>query len=101
VTPYIPRRLKDYPVTHGHNDNGDLEVTITLPTLRPRKTWTSGDDDIVLMAHADDIDEVTVTYTVTADGYNELFEGDPSTIPVERVSAFDTLADILGVEGPD
>jgi hypothetical protein len=96
--PYIPRRLKDYPVTYDHNDDGDLEVTITLTTLRPRKTWTSSDDDIVLMVHTGDIDEVTVTYTVTADGYNELFEGEPIIIAVERVSAFNTLTDILGVD---
>ena len=99
--PYFPRRLKDYPVTYDHNDDGDLEVTITLTTLRPRKTWTSGDDDVVLMTRSDDIDDVTVTYTVTADGYNELFEGGPITIPVQRVSAFNTLADILGVEAPE
>lgn len=47
--PYTPTRLKDYPVDYDHNDNGDLEVTITLTTLRPRKTWTSSDDDIVLV----------------------------------------------------
>ena len=76
----------------------DLEVTITLDTLRPRKTWTSSADDIVLIARTDDLDDVTATYTVTADGYNELFEGGPITIPVERVSAFNTLGDLLGVD---
>ncbi|MEN4446606.1 hypothetical protein ACJH6J_11055 [Mycobacterium sp. SMC-18] len=96
--PYIPRRLKNYPVTYDHNDDGDLEVTITLDTLRPRKTWTSSADDIVLIARTDDLDDVTATYTVTADGYNELFEGGPITIPVERVSAFNTLGDLLGVD---
>jgi hypothetical protein len=101
MTSYVPSRLKDYPVTYDHNDDGDLEVTITLTTLRPRKTWVSGDDDVVLMTRSDDIDDVTVTYTVTADGYNELFEGGPITIPVQRVSAFNTLADILGVEAPE
>lgn len=97
--PYVPRRLKDYPVTCNHNDDGDIEVTITLDTLRPRKIWTSSDDDIVLIPHSGDIDEVTVTYTVTADGYNELFEGIPITVPIERVSAFNTLGDLLGVDG--
>lgn len=98
MTSHVPLRLKDYPVTCDHNDDGDLEVTITLTTLRPRKTWTSGDEDIVLVPRTDDVDEVSVTYTVTADGYNELFEGGPIPVPVERVSAFNTFADILGVE---
>lgn len=48
---------------------------------------------------SNDADAVTVTYTVTADGYNELFEGGSITIPVERVSAFDTLGNLLGVDG--
>lgn len=94
---YGTLRLKDYPVTYDHNDDGDLEVTITLTTLRPRKKWTSAEHDIVLMLREDDIDDVNVTYTVTADGYNELFEGDPITVSVEHVSAFNALADLLGV----
>lgn len=97
MTPYIPLRLKDDPVTYAHNDDGNLEVTITLTTLRPRQTWTSSDEDIVLVPVTDEIDDVTVTYTVTADGYNELFESGPITIPIERVPALNTLADILGV----
>lgn len=107
VASYIPAQLTGYPVTYGHNDDGDLEVIITLPTLRPRKTWTSNDDDIVVMLptngsdDTDDVDEIVVTYTVTADPYNELFEGGPLSVPVERISALETAAEILKVAARD
>lgn len=92
---YLPVQFKNYPVAYAHNDEGDLEVTITLDTLRPRKVWVSDDTDIVLVLRDDGIDEVAVTYTVTADGYNELFEGGPIHLGVQRVSALDTLANVL------
>jgi hypothetical protein len=36
-------------------------------------------------------DEITVTYTATAQGYGKKFDGDPFTVPVERASMRDVL----------
>ena len=70
--PFI--RTKDYPVEWRQNENGDLEVTITLPELRPRQVWRSQDDDVVLVLRDVDLDQVAVSYTATAVEYHDLFE---------------------------
>jgi hypothetical protein len=80
-----------YPVKYGHNGDGDLEVTITLPELRPRKLWLSDDDDVVLALRDTDLNEVKVTYTATAYEYNDLFEGEPIAVPVEAVPMFESF----------
>lgn len=72
----MPRlaRPSDYPIEWRHDDAGDLEVTVTLPRLRPHPEWRSEThgDDIVLVVDPDvDIDEITVTYTATAHGYGK------------------------------
>jgi len=84
-------RPKDYPVKVGHNDNGDLEVTITLSELRPRQVWRSDDEDFVLVLRDADLDEVEVTHWVTAADYHEAFDGDPIVVPVDRVSMWDAF----------
>lgn len=38
-----------------------------------------------------DLDEVTVTYTVTAHGYGTVFEGESFTVAVEQVDVFDAV----------
>lgn len=87
---------RSYPVTFGHNDGGDLEVKITLPELRPRETWTSDDDDVVLMLHSySGRDEITVTYTATAYEYNEIFEAAPISVRVEKVSMHDAVIEAI------
>lgn len=89
--PLEPMHLKDYPVKWRADDDGDLEVTITLPELRPRQVWRSDTDDVVLVVRDADINEVTVTYTVTAAEHHDLFEAEPITIPVERSLMLDDL----------
>jgi hypothetical protein len=101
-SPYVPppklRRPDDYPITWRHNDDGDLEVTIILPSLRPHPEWRSDrfDDDVVLVVDPGvDIDEVEVTYTATAQGYGDVFEGEPITVPIERVDMLEVLRNVM------
>ena len=82
---------KDYPVAWRHNDDGDLEVTITLPELRPYPERRSDDDDIVLVLRDVNLDEVKVTYKATAHGYGDVFEGEPITVPIEKVNMFESF----------
>ncbi len=96
--PMLPRlrRPDMYPIEWRHNDDGELEVTVTLPQLRPHPEWRSEHhgDDVVLIADPDvESDEITVTYTATAQGYGEKFDGDPFTVPVERAPMRDVLKD--------
>jgi hypothetical protein len=44
-------RPADYPIHWRHNDDGDLEATITLPRLRPLAEWRGDEygEDIVLI----------------------------------------------------
>jgi hypothetical protein len=75
-----------------------LEVTITLPQLRPHPEWRSdeyGDDIVLVVDPGFDVSEVKVTYTATAQGYGEMFEGLPIVIPVEKVEMLDVLRGVI------
>jgi len=96
----LPRRLAppaDYPLKWRHDDDGNLEVTIRLPRLRPHPEWRSdGCEDVVLVVDPDvDLDEVTVTYTVTAHGYGDVFEGEPITVGIDEVEMLDVLREVI------
>lgn len=88
---FVPAPPADYPVKWEDNDDGDLEVTITLAQLRPHPAWRHNEDDVVLVLRNQDLDEVTVTYTVTAHGYGTVFEGEQFTVRVEQVDVFDAV----------
>lgn len=88
---FSPALPANYPVTWDHNDDGHLEVTITLAELRPHPPWRHTGDDVVLVLRNISLSEVTVTYTVTAHGYGTVFEGDPFTLPVEQVDIFEAV----------
>ena len=91
-------RPSDYPIEWRHNDEGDLEVTVTLPQLRPHPPWrseTHGDDIVLVVDPHVDIDEVTVTYTATAHGYGKVFVGNSFTVPVEKVAMLDVLRGVM------
>ena len=96
----MPRlaRRDDYPIEWRQNDDGDLEVTINLARLRPHPVWRteSVGEDVVLVVEPDsDADQITVTYTVTAQGYGKEFVGEPFTVDVERVDMLDVLRNAL------
>lgn len=93
-----PARRSNYPVEWRHNEDGDLEVTVSLERLRPYPAWRSesAGEDIVLVVEPDaNLDEVTVTYTATAQNYGTTFVGEPFTVPVERVPMLDVLRQAL------
>lgn len=88
----------DEPITWMNNDEGNLEVTITLPMLRPHPKWRSSEDDeqIVLVVPLEyNEDSVNLTYTVTAEGYGEVFEGDPIRIPVISEAMLEVLRTVI------
>lgn len=92
--PLALARPRDYPIDWRHNDDGDLEVAVTLPQLRPHPAWRSdhfGDDVVLIVDPEFDGDEITVTYTVTADPYGKHLVGKPFTIPVERRPMYEVL----------
>ncbi|WP_155987079.1 MULTISPECIES: hypothetical protein [unclassified Mycobacterium] len=89
VPPFELARPKDYPIEWRHNDDGDLEVIVTLAQLRPYPEWRSdyhGDDVVLIVDPHLDSDEITVSYTVTANPYGKHLVGEPFTVPVERRS---------------
>lgn len=91
--------IADTPIEWRHDDNGDLEVTITLHQLRPHPEWRSDDygDEIVLIVNPKDQGsaEVTFSYTVTAQGYGEVFEGGPTVVDVEKLEMLDVLRGVM------
>lgn len=93
-------RRDDYPIDWEHNDDGDLEVTINLAQLRPHPAWRSESfgEDIVLVVDPDsDADQITMTYTVTAQGYGKEYVGEPLTVDVERVAMLEVLRNAMRI----
>lgn len=82
---------RDYPVSWEHNDDGDLEITIDLPNLRPHPPWRHTGHDVVLVLREPGRESVTVTYTVTAADHGTVFEGEPIELPVERIDMVDSV----------
>lgn len=102
VASYLPKFTpKDHPVDWRHNESGDLEVTINLPRLRPHPPARQDYDDVVVIVDDPDRESVTVTYTVTAEGYGTVFEGDATELPVERIDMFDSLEAAFAAEHSD
>ncbi|CCW14437.1 hypothetical protein EBESD8_50060 [Rhodococcus aetherivorans] len=97
---YDDLRIADYPVTWKNLDDS-VEITLDLRHLRPHPVWESEADDIVLV-HSGDIGgtEVAARWTVTAQGYGEVHEGEVRTIPVEPVSFLDSLEEVSGGDEP-
>lgn len=95
--PQLARR-DDYPIDWRHNEDGDLEVTITLARLRPHPEWCSdsvGEHIVLVVDPSAEADEITVTYTATAQGYGRKYVGDPFTVPVEKTDMLDVLRQTL------
>jgi hypothetical protein len=91
-------RPSDHPIEWRHNDDGDLQVTITLPQLRPHPEWDNDkySDDVVLVVEPGvDADELRVMYTATAHGYGDVFEGEPITVRVEKTAMIDILEQVI------
>jgi hypothetical protein len=80
---------KDYPVDWEHKGD-DLVVTITLRELRPHPAKELDMDDVVLIVRDSNADNVTVSWTATAEGYGDYLEGPPIVMPVETVDAYDS-----------
>lgn len=86
---YVPFRRDDEEITWGQNDAGDLEVIITLKSLRPHPEWRSQEyhPQLVLTTpNRAEKDSVTFSYTVTAEEYGDFFESGPVEIPVVQKS---------------
>lgn len=69
-------------------------MIINLPQLRPYPEWRSDDydEDVVLMVRPDaDDDEIRVTYTATAREYGDVYRGEATSLPVERLEMKDVL----------
>ena len=86
------------PIDWRHNDDGDLEVTITLPRLRPLAEWRGdeyGEDIVLIVDPGANIESIKVIYTATAHGYGDVFESEPITVPVEKVAMLDVLRKVM------
>jgi len=73
-------------------------VTITLPRLRLLAEWRGdeyGEDIVLIVDPGANIESIKVTYTATAHRYGDVFEGEPITVPVEKVAMLDVLRKVM------
>jgi hypothetical protein len=89
----LPRPADD-PV-HPKNIGQNLEIKINLAELRPEPPTESEHDDIVLIAHHSDRDEINVNWFATAEGYGEAFHGSPIRVPVVPVDMVEAAKSAL------
>jgi hypothetical protein len=86
-----------YPIHLRHNDDGDLEVTITLPRLRLLAEWRGDEygEDIVLIVDPGANIESIKSPIPRPPGYGDVFEGEPITVPVEKIATLDVLRKVM------
>lgn len=88
----------DQEISWSENEVGDLEIVLTLDTLRPHPEWRSREHHpqfILTTKSETTLDAFDFTYTVTASGYGDYFESDPIQIPVHRKKMKDVLIGLL------
>lgn len=78
-------RPKDYAI-QWESDDDIVTVTIDIMRFRPHPPWKSQLDDIVLVLVDKSLTEVTASWTVTAQGYNLVYEGQSITLPIEAMT---------------
>jgi hypothetical protein len=61
----------DYPVSWT-NCEEDAEVTLSLDSLRPEGSWSSNQDDYVIVARNPEAADVEVSWTLTEDGSDDV-----------------------------
>lgn len=59
--------VQNYPVTWS-NDGDDARVTLSPDSLRPNVSWSSGQDDYIIVARHEQAQSINVSWTLTEDG---------------------------------
>jgi hypothetical protein len=72
---YVPSSLT-------FRNDGSVTVEVSVGDLRPRKTYRTDGDEMVLVVDGDGLTELRGTWKVTARGHHAVFEGE-LVIPVE------------------
>ncbi|MFD0362657.1 hypothetical protein ACFQZZ_14530 [Nocardia sp. GCM10030253] len=93
-------RLKDYPVS-WESKNDTVVITIDLEHLRPHPTWESPRSDVVLVLNNHALTEVTVEWTLTAQGYGEPYRGKATTLAAEAITMAEAAQAIASGNGED
>ena len=87
-------RSKDYPISwKNEQDEGKVEIIIDLKHLRPHPAWRSDQGDLVLFVLDDSASSLTAEWTVTAQGYGNVYNGPAIEIPVESSPFAETLVE--------
>lgn len=79
---------RDYPVSWT-NRGDDAEVVLTPESFRPNVSWTSDQDDYVLLARDVRASSLTVTWVLTEDGNDAVASGEFRVRTADRADAFD------------
>ncbi|MEW1953151.1 hypothetical protein [Terrabacter sp. NPDC080008] len=81
---------RDYPVAWVNRGN-DAEVVLTPESFRPNVTWTSDQDDYVILARDPQAASVSVTWVLTEDGNNAVTSGEFEVTTAEPIDAADVF----------
>lgn len=75
---------RDYPVSWT-NCGEDAEIILILESLRPEGTWSSDQDDYVIVARNPEVADVEVSWTLTEDGSDDVTTGS-FRVPTQELS---------------
>jgi hypothetical protein len=94
----MPRlaRPSDYPIEWRHDDAGDLEVTVTLPRLRPHPSGAAKPTAMTSCSLWTPMWTSTRSRSPTRRPLTATARrGDPFTVPVDKIAMLDVLIDVM------
>jgi hypothetical protein len=96
--PYMPVRIPSHPDIEYRN-GGSVDLTVSASEIRPRGVYTSDDDECVLVVRDRALTQVEGDWSLTAQGYDRVFEGRLTQAVAAPLKFEPPLRKLLGLPG--
>ncbi|MBM7502942.1 hypothetical protein ACFPER_05650 [Agromyces aurantiacus] len=99
---YIP--TPNFPSTYRSpldwNNGGSVDLTLDVGDLRPRQTFSSDDDELILVLPLTADAEVHGTWEITARDHNEIYTGELTVLVGPPLELTDAVREFLKLDRP-
>jgi hypothetical protein len=97
--PYIPS-MPSIPGPVSFRNGGSVTIDVQVGDLRPRETYTTDDDEMVLVVDEAGLTELTGTWKITVRGHHAVYEG-TLNVPVVTRDITDVMQRLVAQDGDD
>lgn len=97
--PYIPS-LPSIPGPLSFRNGGSVTIDVQIGDLRPRETYTTDNDEMVLVVDEAGLTELTGTWKITVRGHHAVYEG-TLNVPVVTRDITDVMQRLIGQDVDD